>query len=59
MGFDKYGDWNIDIYDLQLLTKKDVLNILRIAFWNRWRVDEIRDQAVAEILVDWLGCRGK
>jgi len=59
MGFDKNGDGNIDINDLQLLTKKDVLNILRMAYWNRWRADEIRDQALAEILVDWLWCSGK
>ena len=59
VGYDKDGDGDIDIYDLHQLTKDDVLEILRIAYWNRWHADEINNQPLADILVDWLWCSGK
>ena len=59
IGYDKDGDGDIDIDDLHQLTREDVLEVLRIAYWNRWRADEINNQALADILVDWLWCSGK
>lgn len=35
------------------------LDILKTMFWDRWRADEIKSQAVAEILVDWVWASGK
>ena len=59
VGYDKDGDGDIDIDDLHQLTREDVKEVLRIAYWNRWRADEINNQALADILVDWLWCSGK
>ena len=59
IGYDKDGDGYIDIDDLHQLTREDVMEVLRIAYWNRWRADEINNQALADILVDWLWCSGK
>jgi len=59
VGYDKDGDGDIDRNDLTLLSRQDVIAILRQYYWNRWRADEIHSQAVAEILVDWVWCSGK
>ena len=59
VGYDKDGDGDIDIDDLHQLTREDVMEVLRIAYWNRWRADEINNQALADILVDWLWASGK
>lgn len=34
-------------------------DILKTMFWDRWRADEITNQSVAEILVDWVWASGK
>ncbi|MBE0647550.1 MAG: peptidoglycan domain protein [Bacteroidales bacterium] len=59
MGYDKDGDSDIDVSDLKLLTKADFGWLLRNYYWDRWRANEIRNQSVAELLVDWLWCSGK
>lgn len=59
VGYDKNGDGIIDAADLRLLTKEEVVErVLRPHYWNRWRADEIRSQAVADILVDWVWASG-
>lgn len=35
------------------------LDILKTMFWDRWRADEITNQSIAEILVDWVWSSGK
>lgn len=35
------------------------LDILKTMFWNRWKADEIANQSIAEILVDWVWVSGK
>jgi lysozyme family protein len=32
--------------------------VLRPHYWNRWRADEIANQSLAEILVDWVWASG-
>jgi len=59
VGYDKDGDSDIDIDDIRLLTLDDALMVLKKFYWDRWRADEINNQKVANILVDWLWCSGK
>lgn len=59
VGYDKDGDGDIDVDDLRRLTKEDVIErVLRPHYWNRWRADEINNQSVANILVDWVWASG-
>lgn len=58
-GYDKDGDGDIDVDDLRLITTKDAMEICRRNFWNRWRADEIKDQSVANLLVDWVWASGR
>jgi lysozyme family protein len=59
VGYDKDGDGDIDVDDIRLLTRADVMMVLTKFYWNRWRADEICNQSIADILVDWLWCSGK
>ncbi len=60
VGYDKDGDGDIDVTDLKLLTNADVMNrVLKPHYWDRWKADRIKDQAVANILVDWVWGSGK
>ena len=58
-GYDKDGDRDVDVIDLKLLTKEDASNIMKKNYWNRWLGDNIKSQAVANILIDWVWCSGK
>ncbi|WP_289761708.1 glycosyl hydrolase 108 family protein [Duncaniella muris] len=44
---------------LHNMTYAQWLDILKTMFWDRWRADEIANQSVAEILVDWVWASGK
>jgi lysozyme family protein len=60
VGYDKTGDGIIDVSDLKLITKDEVINkVLKPHYWDRWRADEITDQSVANILVDWVWASGR
>lgn len=59
-GYDKNGDGAIDVEDLKLISKDDVVErILRPHYWNRWQADRIDSQALANILVDWVWGSGR
>lgn len=53
-GYDKNGDGVIDVKDLKKITEEDAKRIMRLNYWNRWKADQIADQSVANILVDWV-----
>lgn len=59
-GYDKNGDGRIDEKDVMLITEDDAVEkIMRPIFWNAWKADEIRNQAIANLLVDWVWTSGK
>jgi lysozyme family protein len=47
------------VEDLKALTDEQFMIVLKRYYWDRWRADEIVNQSVAEILVDWVWGSGK
>lgn len=53
-GYDKDGDGDIDVDDVKLLTKDDFEKFFKAHYWDHyWKADNIKNQSVANILVDW------
>jgi len=59
VGYDKDGDGDIDVDDIRLLTRADATIVLKKFYWDRWKADQILNQSVANILVDWVWSSGK
>ena len=59
VGYDKDDDGDIDADDIKLLSKEDAVKVLKLNYWNRWKADQITNQSIAEILVDWVWGSGK
>lgn len=58
-GYDKNSDGVIDTKDVKLLTVDDATSIMKKQFWDKWKADQIKDQSLANILVDWIWGSGK
>ncbi len=58
VGYDKNHDGHIDDADIKLLTPDDFKFVL-IKYWNTWKADQILNQSIANILVDWVWGSGK
>lgn len=59
-GYDKDNNGVIDKEDVKLITMKEMVEtVLRPHYWNKCQADHIHNQAIANILVDWLWCSGK
>lgn len=55
----KKGIRNVSTTDLKNMEYKDWLAILKKMYWDRWHADGIKNQSIAEILVDWTWGSGK
>ena len=58
LGYDKNGDGIINDADMKLLSKDDFKFVLR-KYWDKWQADQIKNQSIANILVDWYWASGK
>lgn len=58
LGYDKNGDGVINNADMKLLSKDDFKFVLR-KYWDKWQADQIKNQSIANILVDWYWGSGK
>ena len=58
VGYDKNHDGHIDVTDIKMLDKDDFKFVLK-RYWNTWKADEIVNQSIANILVDWVWGSGK
>lgn len=59
VGYDKDGDGDIDVNDIKLLTIEDCAVVLKKNYWDRWKADTIKNQSIADILVDFVWGSGK
>lgn len=44
--------------DLKNISAADWHDVFKSLYWDRWKADEIKSQAVANILVDWVWASG-
>ena len=52
-----YGK-NKTVNDLKNMSDKEWEHIFKIYYWNKWKADEIKNQSIANILVDWCWMSG-
>jgi lysozyme family protein len=51
--YQKHIDAKGTCADVKAMTKEDFEIVLR-EYWNRWKADQINNQSIANILVDWV-----
>lgn len=44
--------------DLKHLSNDEWIDILKRMYWDKWKADQIKNQSVANILVDWVWASG-
>ena len=53
VGYDKNGDGVINEKDIKLLTEDDFNRVFKRNYWDACKADQIKDQSVANLLVDF------
>lgn len=53
VGYDKNGDGVLNEEDVKLLTEEDFHRVFKQNYWNACKADQIQDQSVANMLVDF------
>lgn len=53
-----FGSSKKTVNDLKRMTRVQWGIIFKKFYWDKWKADDIKDQNVANILVDWLWCSG-
>jgi secretion activator protein, putative len=57
--YDTNHDGKVSVDDVKSLLLDDFKVILKKQYWDRWKADDIANQSVANLLVDWLWGSGK
>jgi secretion activator protein, putative len=52
--YDTNKDGKVNVDDVKALQLDDFKKILKLNYWDKWKADEIKNQSVANLLVDWL-----
>lgn len=52
-GYDKDKDGDIDVQDLKVISHEDAKMIAKKIFWDYFKADKIKNQSIAELIVDW------
>lgn len=46
------------VSDLKNISEEDWTEIMKESYWDRWKADQIKNQSIANILVDWVWMSG-
>ena len=57
--YDTNHDGKVNVEDVKSLQLDDFKRILKSQYWDRWKADDIVNQSVANLLVDWTWGSGK
>lgn len=52
--YDTNRDGKVDVNDVKALQLEDFKKIIKRQYWDRWQADDINNQSIANLLVDWL-----
>lgn len=42
------------VEDLKNISDKEWMDVLKISYWDKWKADNIDNQSIANLLVDWV-----
>ncbi|OJV38374.1 MAG: hypothetical protein BGO29_15535 [Bacteroidales bacterium 36-12] len=59
VGYDKNNDGLIDENDVFLITHEEMIEVvLKPNYWDCWKADQIKNQSIANLVVDWMWLSG-
>lgn len=56
--FRRFFGKDATVEQLKRITDDQWLHIFKSGYWDRWKADRIKNQSVADILVDWVWASG-